>query len=471
MPAVRQLRLAPHVVVSEHGTYRLPVECGYLTVPERRDIPNSRAIELAFYRLRTPAANPEPPLIFLVGGPGGSGTEELTWEPAIPWFTALQARCDVLLFDQRGTGRSRPNLANPLRYDLPLDRALDRDDYLAEAQRLSHLAVQFWSERGVDLRGYTTIESADDINDLRAALGYPQVSLWGASYGSHLALATIRRHGRHIARAQVALVEGPDHTWKLPSNVQRCLAHLAELAAADPAVRKAVPDLLDLIGSVIDGLRRAPARATLANQRGGGQLELRLSAFDLQRATAGMLGWRNALRDVPAWYLAMASGDYRRLAEETLERRRGVFTSAMYWQMDSASAASPARLERIRREAPATLLGDAIDFPFPDIAAAWPAADLGDEFRGPLASDIPTLFISGTLDGRTPPSNVDELLPGFKQGQHLVIEHGEHDYADLLFGIPEVAETSRAFLLGEPYAIGSPRAAFRFTHPERGGGS
>ena len=88
--------------------------------------------------------------------------------------------------------------------------------------------------------------------------------------------------------------------------------------------------------------------------------------------------------------------------------------------------------------------------------------DLGDDFRGPLHSDVPALFVSGTLDGRTPPSNVEELLPGFPNGRHIVIENGEHDYEDLLVRCPALAEAVRAFLCGEPYDAGEPSIPFAF---------
>ena len=91
--------------------------------------------------------------------------------------------------------------------------------------------------QGIDLSGYNTAESADDVDALRAALGYDAINVWGRSYGSHLALATLRRHGRHVASIVACCPEGPDHTLKLPSQAQACLERLARLVADDEALR------------------------------------------------------------------------------------------------------------------------------------------------------------------------------------------------------------------------------------------
>jgi pimeloyl-ACP methyl ester carboxylesterase len=69
--------------------------------------------------------------------------------------------------------------------------------------------------------------------------------------------------------------------------------------------------------------------------------------------------------------------------------------------------------------------------------------DLGEAFRGPLTVDVPALLISGSLDGRTPASNAEELLPGFPNGRHLVVRNGGHG-DDLLVATPELGKDDRA---------------------------
>lgn len=121
----------------------------------------------------------------------------------------------------------------------------------------------------------------------------------------------------------------------------------------------------------------------------------------------------------------------------------------MSYAMDCASGATEGRNRQIAAEAPATLLGDTINFPFPGICTAWEVPDLGDGFRAPLVTEVPALFISGTLDGRTPVANAEEVRRGFRNSSHLVIEGAGH--SDPLFlSSPDIAKAMLAFLQGKP---------------------
>jgi pimeloyl-ACP methyl ester carboxylesterase len=424
------LLLSPHVFETADGRYRTPVELGRLTVPENRSNPASGLIDLAFLRIPSTATTPQPPIVYLAGGPGASGIDEqyiqeyLPW----PWFLKIRELADTILLDQRGTGRSVPNLESPQRFDLPLDRAVSREEYLEAHREASREAVRFWTERGVDLGGYTTAENADDIDALRQALGADRVSLFGASYGSHLALATIKRHGAAIHRAVIPMVEGPDHTNKLPSNIQRQVEQISALVERDPVWSRHIPNFLELVASVLERLEREPVTATAADPETGEPVAVTFGAFDLQLSTANGLGDIRFLGMLPARYLAMSQGDFSWLAGRVVRRRRSWLGSAMFFHMDCASGATAERQARIEREAEDTLLGDAINFPFPAACDAWGCPDAGEAFRAPIRSDVPVLFISGTLDGRTPVSNGEEIAAGFPNAHHLVIEGMGHDY-------------------------------------------
>src|SRR5215469_7044724 len=234
-----KLSLFPYVVKTDLAgpdseRHRMVGELGRLLVPENRSNPDSRLIELAFVRLKSTAQQPGPPLVFLTGGPGLSGIDALRMGALYPWFAALRQVGDVIALDQRGTGLANPRLDCLETWDLPLDRPDSREEVLRVGREKSHICADFWRQQGVDLTGYTTEESADDIEDLRKALGYDTLNLYGASYGSHLALATIRRHGAHISRAIIAMVEGLDHTIKLPGTIQRHMEQLNALVKTDP---------------------------------------------------------------------------------------------------------------------------------------------------------------------------------------------------------------------------------------------
>ena len=443
-PSPQELETVP--LKGRDGT-TLEAEYGSLAVPENRADPQSREIELAFVRVASPLENPGPPVFFLAGGPGGpsiEAVENFVRGGGAAFFELVGG--DIVGVDQRGVGRSRPNLTSDTLYELPIDVPGDPRQHAEIMARVSREEAARWRAAGVDLAGYTTVESADDIDAVRRALGYDTISLWGGSYGSHLAMAVLRRHGEHVARALLTAPEGPDHTVKLPSYAQEGLERIAELAAADPALVERVPDLLKLIEDVLQRLEESPVTVDVEGTAVG------ISAFDLKQWIVGSIGYDpRAIAELPAALVAMQDGDYGAIARSVLEDRRtaGVFT-AMAMVMDAASGMSAAREARIAREAPTTLLGDVGTYAFRAIAEAWDAPDLGDAFRGPLESDVPCLFIAGDLDSRTPVSNALDLMEHLPNAQLIVVENAAHN---LPMGLPPLRQAWSDFLRGRPVEL------------------
>jgi pimeloyl-ACP methyl ester carboxylesterase len=199
-----------------------------LAVPENRHDPTPRLIEIAFVRLRSTAERPGPPLVFLAGGPGSSGVEAARG-PALPLFLALREAGDVLLLDQRGTGRSLPSLNSAVTWDLPLDRPGDPDALLAACKDRLRGAAQALTRQGIDLSAYNPEEVADDVDAVRGAVGAGRVNLWGVSYGTHVALAALRRHEKGINRVILTAAVGPDQALlKRPRAVQEQLGRAHE---------------------------------------------------------------------------------------------------------------------------------------------------------------------------------------------------------------------------------------------------
>jgi pimeloyl-ACP methyl ester carboxylesterase len=299
------------------------------------------------------------------------------------------------------------------------------------------------------------------VDAVRAALGAEMMQLYGASYGSHLTLATIKRHHTTIERTVIPLVEGPDHTVKLPSNTQKQLERLAARVQADLHLRALIPDFLALVRDVLDRLAAAPVTVDVTDLQTNTPVAVTMGEFDLQLWTANGLGSRPHLQALPARYYAMAQGDFSALALDTLRLRRDWFGNAMTFQMDCASGATAARQERIAREARDTLLEDLIDFPFPDVCDAWGNPDLDDDFRAPVHADLPTLFIAGTLDGRTPVSNAEEVMAGFPNSSLIVVDGGTHSSVDLA-STPAVNTAIRDFFSGKPVTTTRATIPFAF---------
>lgn len=131
------------------------------------------------------------------------------------------------------------------------------------------------------------------------------------------------------------------------------------------------------------------------------------------------------------------------------QQRLGELGSAMAFAMDCASFASKQRLARIKREGKESLLGDAPDFPFPEVCTAWGDLKLDESFRRPVQSNVKVLFLSGTLDGRTPPSNVEEILKGFPNASHVLIEGAGHG-DELFTSSPKIKDVMLEFMSDGP---------------------
>jgi pimeloyl-ACP methyl ester carboxylesterase len=412
-------------------------------VPELRGAADdpSRTIELAFVRVRRSGSAGTAAHFMLAGGPGDSGIDlALGMARQGGAMLAQLIGGDIVGIDQRGTGKSVPNLVSRVQYNLPLDRPGSPDLWLPLIEKATRTVAADFRARDIRLEAYNTRESADDVDAVRKALGYDKITLWGRSYGTHLALATLRRHPDVIARVVLVSPEGPNHTWKLPSQVDGIIERLGE--------RAGVPALPAQMRSVIARLAAAPVVVSLTHPMTGLPVTITLGGFDLQWVTAQALGDPRALVTLPAAFREMADGNFQRIAQTALvlRSRLGV-ESAMKHMMDLRSGATPERRRRIEREAGTALLANAINFPGMELQDAWGATELEESFRQPVMSDVPTLILVGDLDARTPVENAVEIARTLANAHVVVLENAAHQFD--LFGAAPIRTIIGQFLGGE----------------------
>ena len=175
---------------------------GSLVVPENRAATDSRSLTLKYVRFPATGETQGAPIIYLSGGPGGSGIQTAK-NNRFPLFMAMREFGDVIAFDQRGTGASN-DLPNCTSSEHISTTEPTTDAVYFETQRRAFAeCLAFWKEEGLDVHGYSTKESVSDLNDLRQHLGAEKINLWGISYGSHLSLAV-----RDVATAAGAVIGG-----------------------------------------------------------------------------------------------------------------------------------------------------------------------------------------------------------------------------------------------------------------------
>lgn len=445
------------------------VEAGEVFVPENRATNTGKIISIPYYRLRSTAREAAPPVFVIAGGPGESGINDFSQDAGSRAMALFYREfADVVVFDQRGAGHSRPRLDCPQRMELPLDRPLTREAHVAEVRRKAVLCRDEWQRSGVDLEAYTTIENAADVDTLRRALGYEKINLIGWSYGTHLSIALMRHYPQAIERAILYGVEGPDHTYDMPSQTLAALSSIAAAAERSATLRASIPPggLMAALASVEERLTKAPVTATVT--RDGRNVAVTIGAFDVQRLA------RDGAYDLtdltwPARVMDMHRGDFSQLASSVIDLRSERIDGAMYSMMDCASGITPARRARIQTDAEERsaqqVLGD-INLDYFAACDIWNSPDLGESFRSDLRSNLPVLIFQGTWDISTPYSNAEEVARGLT-GAHLVrVEGGTHATLYDLFDLwPPVRPLIKDFLRGRaidpPATVALPEANFR----------
>lgn len=422
------------------GGSTMEAERGTFSVPENRNDPRSRRIDIGFVRLRALTPTPGAPIVYLAGGPGGSGVDTMRG-PRHLIFQELRKVADVILLDQRGTGLSNhtPLCSASAAFDAatPLTQA----SYTAYYRDTVDRCVDVWREAGVDLAGYTTVENADDIEALRQVLGVPRVNLMGISYGSHLTLATISRHPDSIGRIALTAIEGLDQTVKRPDRVDAVMLRIAAAIDAHPGRTEPFVEVMRRVHA-----RYATPQPLVLTAPDGRTMTLQADAFVI-RMMAGVFAKNpSSLPRLVAMYEALDKGETGAFAEivygfmdEPMSLR------AMPLAMDLASGVTPRRAALIEAQAHASLTGLAINFPMPQLAGAIPGLDLGDGFRREAVWSGPALIFSGDLDLRTPMEEMVEATAGLSGRSTVIVRNGGHD---LYEAHPDIQELLVSFFSG-----------------------
>lgn len=413
----------------KHRTYdgkEHPAELGKLWVRENRLNPNSRLVQLAIVRLKSRSATPGSPIVFLAGGPGipGIGLGQVPVYHAL--FERLRAVSDVILLDQRGTGMSSPNLQCP-----PIDFSHDTFENSANLvnaySQFVKTCIGHWGERGADLNGYNSSSSADDLEDLRVALGAQQLSLLAWSYGTELALATIRRHPTRINKVVLISTRGPDNLLKLPSVWDAQIKKVSEFVSTDAYWKSVVPNLESLIREVLARLEKNPIKLTINDRRTSREISLKVGKIGLQTIIRTDLSDPRAFGGLPALIFTINNNDYSILTRRIEQLYNGFGSSGMALATDCAAGWSSKRLAQATKEARTAIMSNVNLQWSPEICGLTGSAALGVDFRSKVVSDVPTLFVSGTLDPNSPPAQTEGIRRGFANAVHLIVENAGHE--------------------------------------------
>jgi pimeloyl-ACP methyl ester carboxylesterase len=412
--APRRITLTPcHVEDFEEE-----IRCGILKVPENRATRAGRMVDLHVAVL--PALRPEgapDPLFILAGGPGQGAREYAPFVRSA--FKEVRRSRDIVLVDVRGTGASNPldcDLGDPLEF--------------LEAETID--PTPCLKRLKGDPRFYTSEPIVDDLDDVRAALGYQQINLWGGSYGTRAALVYARRHADHVR--SVVLDGAAPFEIELPlynaANAQRALDRLLADCAAEPECSSAFPRLREELGEVLARLDQGPVRVSLRHPQTNRLTDLKLPRSAFTSGLRGMLYVPTHASLIPYMIHAAAQGDFSPMAALSLETAAwSTETMSLGMTLSVLCAEDVQRItdEEAEREVRGTFLGRSEIDSWRQMCSKWPRGPLPAEVDRVRPLQVPALILSGDLDPVTPPRWGEAMKAHFPGALHVVVPGAGHN--------------------------------------------
>lgn len=396
------------------------VQCAHLRVPEDDSQPEGAQIELLIVRLPSTAAQvSEDPVLAIAGGPGQAASRSfLRLDQA---FQQLAQSRTIYLVDQRGTGQS-----NPQNCGLP-DRQAPLLD--PEPEQVAELARDCLQQFKGDPRQYTTEVAVQDLERVRRALKVPAWNLYGVSYGTRVAQTYMRRYPEVIRTATLDGVLPADVSLgpQIASHSQAALDALLGQCEADPACQDRFPKLDEQIDRLFAQLEQSPVPVRYESMRDGTWQEQAFTRTHLVSVIRMALYNSDVLSVLPPMIDAAARSDnfvaLTRLAQRldiSDEIALGMHNSVVCTEDAPFYPESPdLALEN-------TYMGAGWLSGLRALCADWPRGRLGEDFKAPLTSTIPTLLLSGERDPITPPAYGERLNSTLTNARHLVVPARGH---------------------------------------------
>jgi pimeloyl-ACP methyl ester carboxylesterase len=402
----------------------MEAECGYLTVPENRAAPQGRQLKLFVARIPALGRHHAPePLFVLAGGPGlGAST---FYSGVAPAFARIRRDHDIVIVDQRGTGKSHA-------LDCPVDEQQMWDAGDADLARIMR-ECRVRLEQEHDLTQYTTSVAVQDLDAVRQALGYTRIALYGSSYGTRVA----QHYARRFPQQTLALILdgivpptqilGPSTALDAEAALQRVFAR----CTADAACRLQFADPAKDYAELRAKLAARPVNVFLTDPRSGLPTQvnvtdkifaaaLRLASYSDQQAaliplTLHLANKRSEFAPLAAQYLLAAASYQSVLAY-------GMHNSVVCTEDVPFFAAQQIDRKRLATTFLGTSLIDSLQL----MCAEWPTGVMDGDLHQPLASKAPALLLTGTADPVTPLSFSNEAARGFSRVLHVRLEDQGH---------------------------------------------
>ena len=382
--------------------------CGKLTVFENRETRTGRTIDLNIVVL--PALDQKTnaePLFDLAGGPGAASTEAAAFY-AGPG-KAYRRRHDVVCVDQRGTGQSN-------RLSIPPEKTPQH--YLSEMYPVNYVREMRQAlEQRADLTKYTTSIAMDDLEDVRAWLGYDRINLFGWSYGTRAALVYMRQHPEHVRTATLLCVAPTDLKMPLHHSEagERAMELLLSECEQDAACHAAFPQIRDDWNNVLVELEKQAARVEYFPPKAAAPTTVQIERDVFAEKIRSWMYDRDKAARIPLIVHHAAGGDFAPFLKDAIAPSIPDFVAdGMYLSVTCAEDVPFIDQEEAARLNAGNPFGNYRVFQQTRACAMWPRGKIPADFLEPVRSNAPVLIFSGNMDPITPPST-PKKSPGICQ--------------------------------------------------------
>jgi pimeloyl-ACP methyl ester carboxylesterase len=398
--------------------------CGVLEVEENREAPNGRTLNLQIVVARSSSRTPEADPVFLLAGGPGQGAAAIA-PMILHKLEAIRRERDLVFVDVRGTGKSAPlacDVEDPEDLAQVLGATFDLD-------RLGDCLADYGD--GPDLRQYTSVAMADDLDEVRAALGYERVNLLAISYGTALAQVWMRRHGEHIRSAVLdgAVPLDLQILLQMPANNERTLARVIADCRENELCESSFPGLERKLAQVLDDLDSNRKLEEFVHPRSGERTRVDITRAGFVGVVSSALYSDTSSTLLPLLIERAYAGDYAPLAALALRNAWLSKTISMGLYMSVACAEQLRGVNESSRRAAVTGLEVFDDHALAQLeqaCARWPHAELPAAEFEPVHSEVPTLLLSGRYDPVTTAEFGDHLAANLGDARHVIVEQASH---------------------------------------------
>jgi pimeloyl-ACP methyl ester carboxylesterase len=416
------------------------VKCATLDVIENRETNTGRKISLNIVVLPASARIKEPDPIFLfAGGPGQAATDLAMQANMI--LGQLNTKRDIVLIDQRGTGKS-----NPLTCKLPEVETME----MADAAMRRTATLKFVTEcrdklaQKADLSHYGSTTAMADYDEVRAALGAEKINLWGGSYGTRTAQEYLRRYPDRVRTVTLDGVASP--SLALPENFARDAGAALEAVFVSceksEVCAKKYPNLRADFTNTLESLRKTPRKITMPDPLTNLPRDIVLSDAGFLGSVFMTLYAPQMAAMLPEVITSAAKGNFTPISALSGSTMGGMEESIAFGMRLSVSCNEDVpRITAAQREAAKKIapFGDWFINEFSTACEVWPKGKVKDDFFTPVKSEKPVLIFSGGLDPVTPKSFGEEVKKNFSNSLHIVAPNIGHGVAHQACG-PQIVK-------------------------------